>query len=137
MTVLSRGRVVRVPVVEPTEGEGWLGEQAIFEIGDIMRIEEIISAIKNYDVDKIISLASLLASEAEKNLHLSVRVNALGVNNVFEAARLCGIKRVLYSSSIGVYGNVKCYGDSPAREVMENSSRPNTFMVQPSSSMSS
>lgn len=98
----------------------FIGEKAIFHRGDTTRIEETISAIKEYHVEKIITLAFLMPLEAEKNLQLAIQVNALGVNNIFEAARLCGIKRVVYSSSIGVYGNVSWYGDKPAREVHED-----------------
>lgn len=98
----------------------FIGQKAVFHKGDITYIEEIISAVKKYNVDEIISLAFLMPLEAEKNLQLAVRVNALGVNNVFEAAQLCGIKRVVYSSSISVYGNVSWYGDNPARENPED-----------------
>jgi UDP-glucose 4-epimerase len=98
----------------------FIGKQAIFFRGDVTRIEEIISAVRIYDIDRIIALAFLMTKEAEEKLQLAVHINALGVNNVFEAARLCGIKRVIYSSSIGCYGNFSWYGDKPASEVAED-----------------
>jgi len=98
----------------------FIGEKAIFHQGDTTRIEEVIAALKEHHVEKVVSLAYLMPLEAEKNLQLAVRVNALGVNNVFEAARLCEIKRVVYSSSIGVYGHFSWYGDKPVREVPED-----------------
>ena len=43
-------------------------------------------------------------------------MNLMGMNNVFEAARLMGIKRVVYASSIAVYGLQSSYGDRPVTE---------------------
>jgi UDP-glucose 4-epimerase len=105
--------------IDPSR-QKFIGENAILQRGDVTRIEEIISVVKEYHVEKIISLAFLMPLEAEKNLQLAAHINILGVNNVFETARLCGIKRVVYSSSISGYGHVSCYGDKPAREVPED-----------------
>jgi UDP-glucose 4-epimerase len=49
-----------------------------------------------------------------------VKVNALGMCNSFEAARLAGISRVVYASSEGVYGPQNEYGD---RDVSEDDER--------------
>lgn len=97
-----------------------LGDKAVIHRGDVTRIEELLSAMKQYNVDRIISLAFLMATEAERNLQLAVQVNILGVNNVFEAARLWGIKRVVCASSITCYGDVSWYGDRLAREIEED-----------------
>jgi len=98
----------------------FIGEKAIFHEGDTTSLEEVIAALRKYNVQRVVSLAYLMPLEAEKNLDLAVRVNVLGVNNVFEAARQCGIRRVLYSSSISAYGHVSWYGDRPAREIPED-----------------
>lgn len=58
--------------------------------------------------------------EAEKHLSLAVRINAQGVNNAFEAARICGIKRVVHASSISAYGHYSWYNDTPAKEIPEH-----------------
>jgi nucleoside-diphosphate-sugar epimerase len=110
--------------IDPSR-RSFIGEKAVFHKGDITCLEEIISIIKMHRVERIIALASILAQEAEKNLQLAVRVNACGVNNVFEAARICNIKRVVHSSSISVYGNVSWYENKSAREVAEDFHPPN------------
>ena len=56
-------------------------------------------------------------SEASTAPRLSTKVNALGMCNSFEAARLMGVKRVIYASSETVYGPQSMYGD---REVTED-----------------
>jgi len=97
-----------------------IGEDAIIRRGDVTQIEDLISACQEYEVDRIISLAFLMPLEAEKHLSLAVRINALGVNNAFEAARLCGIKRVVHASSISAYGHYSWYQDTPAKEIPEH-----------------
>jgi UDP-glucose 4-epimerase len=47
---------------------------------------------------------------------LNTKIGVLGMCNVFEAARLLGIKRVVYASSETVYGEQKDYGDREIRE---------------------
>jgi UDP-glucose 4-epimerase len=76
-----------------------------FVRGDVSQIEDILNAIKLYDADALVNWAFLLPGEAELNPLTSTKVNALGMCNSFEAARVAGIKRVVYASSGGgVYG---------------------------------
>ena len=85
-------------------------------VGDVGHIEDLIDAIQRYSVQRIVNLAYILPPESEEKLQLAVRVNLMGMNNVFEAARLTGIKRVVYASSIAVYGLQSSYGDRPVTE---------------------
>ena len=88
-----------------------------FVRGDISQLEDILNAINLYSADKLVNWAFLLPGEAESNPRPSTKVNALGMCNSFEAARLMGISRVIYASSAGVYGPQDEYGD---REVTED-----------------
>ncbi len=84
--------------------------------GDISELEDLLNAIKTYSIDKMVNWAFQLPGIAEFNPRFSTRVNALGMCNFFEAARLTGISRVVYASTAGVYGPQDEYGD---REVTE------------------
>ena len=84
--------------------------------GDVTHIEDLIDAIQKFGVQRIVNLAYILPPESEEKLQLAVRVNLMGMNNVFEAARLMGIKRVVYASSIGVYGLQSLFGDRRVTE---------------------
>lgn len=84
--------------------------------GNVTHIEDLIDAIRKYSVQHIVNLAYILPPDSEERLQLAVRVNLMGMNNVFEAARLMGIKRVIYASSIGVYGLQPSYGNRPVTE---------------------
>jgi UDP-glucose 4-epimerase len=114
-------RVVSMDVIPPKE---WImpayrefGEKYVFHRGDVSELEDILNAIRVYEIDKIVNWAFLLPGDVEGNPRLSVKVNELGMCNVFEAARFTGILRVIYASSEGVYGPQDEYGD---REVTED-----------------
>ena len=84
--------------------------------GSITSIETIIEAIRKYKVSKILNTAYLLESESDQYPQEAVKVNLLGTNNVFEAARIMGIKRVIWASSVAVYGDKKRANGVPQNE---------------------
>ena len=88
-----------------------------FVRGDVSELEDILNTIRTFRIDRIINLAFVLTGAFERNPRLAIRVNTLGMCNSFEAARLMGISRVVYASSVGVYGTQNEYGD---REVNED-----------------
>lgn len=104
-------KIISLDVVPDTASVASLGDKVTLLRGDVGRIEDVLSAIKSFRVDRIIDLAYILSSESHQEVHAAVRVNALGVSNVFEAARLLGVERVIYASSIAVYGDQSMYGD--------------------------
>ncbi len=65
--------------------------------------------------ERVINLAYGLGV-GEGNPHLVMRLDILGMDNVFEAARLTGVKRVVYASSIAVSGQQSHFGDRLATE---------------------
>ena len=79
--------------------------------GDVTHFEDVVSALRENDIDRVINLAYLLADESHRRAHVAVRVNVLGMDNTFEAARLCGVRRIVYASSIAYHGRQSTYGD--------------------------
>jgi nucleoside-diphosphate-sugar epimerase len=45
-----------------------------------------------------------------------MKLNIVGMDNCFEAARLCGVKRIVYASSVAVSGLQTHFGDRPVNE---------------------
>ena len=88
-----------------------------FVTGDVSDLEDILNAIKLHNVDRLVNWAFVMGQEVNTDPRLSTRVNAMGMCNAFEAARLMGVKRVVYASSETVYGPQTMYGD---REVTED-----------------
>ena len=85
-----------------------------FVAGDISRLEHVMNAAHTYGVDHIVNWAMILSQAP--NPRLNTMVGCLGACNVWEAARLLGIKRVVYASSETVYGEQKDYGDRDITE---------------------
>ncbi|MXY47189.1 MAG: SDR family oxidoreductase, partial [Chloroflexi bacterium] len=84
--------------------------------GDITQLPQIIEACNSYAVSRIIHMAALLPPDTEDRPHFGMQVNIGGTNNIFEAARWCGIERVVYASSIAVYGVQDTFGERPVNE---------------------
>jgi len=114
--VESGEQVVSMDVIPDAASVERLRDKVRLLRGDVCDIVDILSAIRTYRVDRIINMAYVLNSESDQAAHTAVRVNALGMSNAFEAARLLGVERVLYASSIAVYGEQSLYGERPATE---------------------
>ena len=110
--LVNRGQTVTCFDLYPAPQKvSHLGDHAGVVVGDITRIEDIIAVIREFRVEKIVNLAYMLGTESEANPHVALRVNVMGMNNVFESARLMGIRRVVYASSIAVYGLQSSFGE--------------------------
>src|SRR5215471_1504900 len=71
--------------------------------GDMLDLPALISAIRDNDCDRIIHLAAFLGEEVQRRPYSGVRLNFMGTVNVFEAARLEKVARVIFPSSGTVY----------------------------------
>ena len=84
--------------------------------GDITQIPHLLEAVNIHQVHKIIHMAALLPPDTEDRPHFGMLVNIQGTNNVFEVARWTGVQRVVYASSIAVFGVQETFGDRPVNE---------------------
>lgn len=72
---------------------------------DIRNFEEINQIIKDKQIEQIYHLAAIVSvQESTLNPLLSNKVNVKSTLNISEAARLNGVKKVVFSSSASVYG---------------------------------
>lgn len=71
--------------------------------GDMLDLPALISVIRDNDCDRIIHLAAFLGEEVQRRPYSGVRLNFMGTVNVFEAARLEKVARVVFPSSGTVY----------------------------------
>lgn len=90
--------------------------------GDMTHLEEIMAAIVDHGVQRLVALGyfmtPLLAPECRDLLN-AARVNVIGVTNLFEAARLARLQRVIFASTVGIFGYQDSYGDTPIDENTE------------------
>ena len=83
--------------------------------GDVTRFDDVMRTIAEVKPDRVINLAYGLGA-GEGNPHQVFLLDVLGMDNVFEAARLAGVRRVVYASSIAVSGQQSHFGERPVTE---------------------
>jgi nucleoside-diphosphate-sugar epimerase len=85
-------------------------------------LEEVMSAVIENGIQRIVALGyymtPLLSPECRDLLN-AARVNIIGVTNLFEAARLAKIQRVIFASTVGIFGHQDGYGPAPIDENTE------------------
>src|SRR5438046_4787298 len=85
------------------------GKQVRVIRGDVSQFDDVMAAMANAKPSRVINLAYFLGSEHMPRA--AFKLNILGMDNCFEAARLAGVNRVAYASSLAVSGEQKFYGD--------------------------
>jgi nucleoside-diphosphate-sugar epimerase len=95
-----------------------LGKQVRVVRGDVAQFDDVMATMVAAKPERVVNLAYFLGSEHPPRV--AFKLNILGMDNCFEAARLCGVKRVAYASSLAVSGEQHFYGD---RIVNEDDSR--------------
>lgn len=73
--------------------------------GDVASLRDVARAICEEGADRVIHLASLLHPTADEDPPLAVRVNIQGQATILEAARLFDLTKVVWASSVVVFGN--------------------------------
>ncbi|MGH7986248.1 MAG: NAD-dependent epimerase/dehydratase family protein [Candidatus Binataceae bacterium] len=105
-----------------------VAEQVILITGDITEPTELMAAIKRYEVDNVYHLAAILGEPAPAQVVSYMKVMCEGTLNVFETARIAGVRRVVYASSVAVYGRASFRGKAPGSELDEDDPpSPGTF----------
>ncbi len=83
--------------------------------GDVTQFEDVMRTVLDVKPERLINLAYGLGA-GEGNPHQVMRLDILGMDNCFEAARLGGVKRIVYASSVAVSGQQSNFGDRLANE---------------------
>jgi nucleoside-diphosphate-sugar epimerase len=95
-----------------------LGKQVKVLRGDITQFDDVMRVMSEARPTRAINLSYFLGSEHAP--HVATKLNIVGMDNCFEAARLCGVQRLVYASSLAVSGQQKHFGE---RLVDENDLR--------------
>lgn len=97
--------------IAPAVFEGQ-GTQVRSVRADISDFETLVSLMTTHRPEAVLNLSYM----RETTPRAALRVNVIGMDNCFEAARLAGVARVVYSSSIAVNGRQAVYGDRDITE---------------------
>jgi len=79
--------------------------------GDMLRLNELFDPLA--DADGVFAVAGFLGMPMAANPWMGLDVNVRGMQNLLEASRYQRVKKVVFSSSVGIYGTV---GDATVDE---------------------
>jgi UDP-glucose 4-epimerase len=95
-------------------------DRVIAITGDVTEPTELAAAMKTHAVDQVFHLAAILGDPTPTQVVSYMKVMCDGTLNVFETARLMGVKRVVYASSVAVYGRASFRGKKRGDELDED-----------------
>src|SRR5438445_3857171 len=111
----ARGEEVAVMDINPGAASfDDLAKQVKVVGGDVTQFDDVMRTMVEAKPTRVINLSYFLGSEHAP--HVAMRLNVLGMDNCFEAARLCGVQRVVYASSVAVSGLQQHYGERLVHE---------------------
>jgi UDP-glucuronate 4-epimerase len=87
-----------------------LGQVRLIQ-GDIADLAAVERAVAASEATHLIHLAALQVPFCKADPSLGARVNVVGTVNMFEAAKRAGVKRLVYASSVAVFGRSEEYGE--------------------------
>ena len=79
-------------------------KEVITAKGDITNFVFLLNLVKEHKIDKIIHLVACIWPTSQLDPTLATQVNCVGTNYVFEAAKILGVKKVVWASSVGYLG---------------------------------
>jgi len=98
-----------------------------FVQGDILDLPMLLRTIKKHDVKKIIHLAYCPIDISANNPYLGMEIDIRGTNNIFEAARVLDLDRIVWTSSVSVSGPASYYGGESVEVDEESPTNPFTL----------
>lgn len=73
--------------------------------GDVGNISHVLDAVQNSSANVVYHLGAMLSLPSDHDPSAAFRTNVIGTFNVMEAARLLGVEKVIFSSSIATYAS--------------------------------
>ena len=91
-----------------------LGDKVSVVRGDVTQFDDVMSTMAAAKPDRVMNLSYHIGSDLAP--HVAMKLNVLGMDNCFEAARILGVKHVVYASSLAVSGQQKNFGERMVNE---------------------
>lgn len=107
-------RVVSMDLSPLPASLGDLADRVTAVRGDVTQFDDVMAAMSGAKADRSVNLSYYIDNTLPP--HWAMKLNVLGMDNFFEASRLCGVAHAVYASSVGVYGPQRHYGERPVRE---------------------
>ena len=79
-------------------------EKITFIPGTVTCQAHLVNALKDNKIQWLVHLAARLSAPSEEDPWLTFEVNVRGLYHALEAARICGVERFVFTSSLASYG---------------------------------
>ena len=113
--LVARGQTVTCMDINPgAHSFADLGTKVTSVRGDVTQFDDVMAAMSTAKPERVVNLSYFIGSEHAP--HVAMKLNILGMDNCFEAARLLGVKHTMYASSLAVNGKQTHYGNRPVTE---------------------
>ncbi len=93
----ERGEIVRAMIMPGEDPTPLMGQDVEIIEADVLDYQSLLGAFDHIDV--VYHLAGIISILPGKD-HMLQAVNVIGTRNVIQAARTCGVRRLVYTSSI-------------------------------------
>jgi len=113
--LVTRGQTVTCMDINPgAHSFADLGNKVTSVRGDVTQFDDVMAAMSAAKPERVVNLSYFIGSDHAP--HVAMKLNILGMDNCFEAARLLGVKHTMYASSLAVNGKQANYGNRPVTE---------------------
>ena len=113
--LVARGQTVTCMDINPgAHSFADLGKKVTSVRGDVTQFDDVMAAMSAAKPERVVNLSYFIGSDHAP--HVAMKLNVLGMDNCFEAARLLGVKHTMYASSLAVNGKQANYGNRPVTE---------------------
>ena len=104
-TLVSRGENVVLFDIYPNYARiGDIKDKVKVVQGNLAYWAEVFNAVKNYNIEGIYHTGSMLSATSEASPWASFQTNVAGTMHILEAARLFGVGKVVFTSTLATYG---------------------------------
>jgi threonine 3-dehydrogenase len=79
-------------------------DKVTFIPGNVTCQAHLVNALKDFKIQWLVHLAARLSAPSEEDPWSTFQVNVQGTYHALEAARICGVERFLFTSSLASYG---------------------------------
>ncbi len=113
--LVARGETVVCMDINPNAPTlAGLGDKVSVVRGDVTQFDDVISTMEASKADRVLNLSYNLGQDLPP--HRATKLNVVGMDNCFEAARILGVKHTVFASSLAVSGQQKNFGERAVTE---------------------
>jgi nucleoside-diphosphate-sugar epimerase len=113
--LVARGETVVCMDINPNAPAlSGLGDKVSVVRGDVTQFDDVIGNMEAAKTDRVLNLSYNLGQDLPP--HRATKLNIIGMDNCFEAARILGVKHTVFASSLAVSGQQKNFGERAVTE---------------------